>query len=312
MRPFQFLPWLLTGFLGGAGAAAWLLQKEPAKAPPPKSMTVPAVPPPLTSSTASVALGETKLASVQGTPPFSTQTASTQSATTQSSIQELEQWKQRAVSVQAQLKDVEASLLSLRDELNAVQGWQAKMPSLVRLGQSLARLPSYKAAAADAALAAGQFPTVSLDCQDLSIIDGIGETYEQRLYKAGVGTFWELANVDDAELRQILHISDLQMRTTDFSDIRLQARQLAVDTNSTGLLWDGEAPDDFSRIKGIGRTYEQRLYDAGIRTYRSLAASKAEDLAAILGPQIFHPQINQWITQAQALAAAQSPVQPPV
>jgi predicted flap endonuclease-1-like 5' DNA nuclease len=307
MRPFRFLPWLLTGFLGGAGAAAWLLQKEPAKAPPPKHMPVPAVPPSLTSSTASVALGETKLASVQGAPP-----ASTQSATTPSGIQELEQWKQRAQRVQAQLKDVEASLLSLRDELNAVQGWQAKMPSLVRLGQSLARLPSYKAAAADAALAAGQFPTVSLDCQDLSMIDGIGETYEQRLYKAGVGTFWELANLNDAELRQILHISDLQMRTTDFSDIRLQARQLAVDTNSTGLLWDGEAPDDFSRIKGIGPTYEQRLYNAGIRTYRSLAASKAEDLAAILGPQVFHPQINQWITQAQALAATQSPVQPPV
>ena len=132
------------------------------------------------------------------------------------------------------------------------------------------------------------------------MIDGIGETYEQRLYTAGVGTFWELANLNDAELRQILHISDLQMHTTDFADIRLQARQLAIDTNTAGLLWEGEVPDDFARIKGIGKIYEQRLYDAGIRTYRALAASKVEDLAAILGPQVFHPQINQWITQAQA------------
>ena len=241
-------------------------------------------------------MGETRVAAVQ-IPP---------AATSQNSAQELDEWKRRAQTVQSQLKDVEGSLLSLRGELNAVQGWQAKTPSLVRLGQSLARLPANKAAAADAAIAAGRFPTVSLDCQDLSLIDGIGETYEQRLYTAGVGTFWELANLNDAELRQILHISDLQMHTTDFADIRLQARQLAIDTNTAGLLWEGEVPDDFARIKGIGKIYEQRLYDAGIRTYRALAASKVEDLAAILGPQVFHPQINQWITQAQAFVNEQT------
>ncbi len=292
MRPFRFLPWLITGFLGGAGAAAWLLQKEPPKASPPKRMPTAPVP----AGTPSAPMGETRVAAVQ-IPP---------AATSQNSAQELDEWKQRAQTVQSQLKDVEGSLLSLRGELNAVQGWQAKTPSLVRLGQSLARLPANKAAAADAAIAAGRFPTVSLDCQDLSLIDGIGETYEQRLYTAGVGTFWELANLNDAELRQILHISDLQMHTTDFADIRLQARQLAIDTNTAGLLWEGEVPDDFARIKGIGKIYEQRLYDAGIRTYRALAASKVEDLAAILGPQVFHPQINQWITQAQAFVNEQT------
>ena len=294
MRPFRFLPWLITGFLGGAGAAAWLLQKEPPKASPKESL--PKRMPTAPAGTPSALLGESRLAPVQ-IPP---------AATSQNSAQELDEWKQRAQTVQSQLKDVEGSLLSLRDELNAVQGWQAKTPSLVRLGQSLARLPANKAAAADAAIAAGRFPTVSLDCQDLSLIDGIGETYEQRLYTAGVGTFWELANLNDTELRQILHISDLQMHTTDFADIRLQARQLAIDTNTAGLLWEGEAPDDFARIKGIGKIYEQRLYDAGIRTYRALAASTVEDLAAILGPQVFHPQIKQWITQAQAFVNQQT------
>ena len=304
MRPFRFLPWLITGFLGGAGAAAWLLQKEPPNGSSARRMPTPMVAPTvaptrdtpvLTRAAAGSAMGERELAAVQVAPP----------AAGQNSTQELEEWKQRAQTVQAQLKEVEASLLSLRSELNAVQGWQAKTPSLVRLGQSLAKLPAYKAAAADAAIATGRFPTVSLDCQDLSMIDGIGETYEQRLYTAGVGTFWELANLNDAELRQILHISDLQMYTTDFADIRLQARQLAIDTDTTGLLWDGEAPDDFARIKGIGKIFEQRLYDAGIHTYRALAASKVEDLAVILGPQVFHPQINQWIAQAQALVAKQ-------
>lgn len=298
MIPFRYLFWLLSGFVGGAGAAAWLLRKEPPKAAPATRMSVPAVP----VATPGVP-AETKSAGLSPNAPVDLPVDLP--VDSPAGTQEREEWQQRAQSVQVQLKEVETSLTSLREELSTVKDWQAKMPSLVRLGQSLARLPANKATAADAAIAAGRFPAVSLDCQDLSMIDGIGETYEQRLYGAGVGTFWELAHLSDVELRQILRLSDWQLRSIDFPHIRLQARQLAVDTNSTGLLWDGDAPDDFSRIKGIGQIYEQRLYDAGIRTYRALAAAKAEDLAAILGPQVFHPQIDQWITQAQALAAAQ-------
>lgn len=222
-----------------------------------------------------------------------------------SATEDLEEWKRLAKDVQAQLKEADGVLAGLRGELAAVKGWQAKTPNLVRLGQSLATLGAYKVAAADAAIGAGCFPTVSVDCQDLSIIDGIGETYEQRLYAAGIGTFWELAYLDDAALKEILRLSDWQMRSIDFADIRLQAQQLAIDTNAKGLLWDGETPDDFSRIKGIGKVYEQRLYEKGIRTYRALAGEKVETLSAILGPQVFGAQIEQWIRQAAVLAAEQ-------
>jgi predicted flap endonuclease-1-like 5' DNA nuclease len=224
-----------------------------------------------------------------------------------SDARHLEEWKRLAQDVQTQLKDAEGALAGLRGELAAVKGWQGKTPSLVRLGQSLATLPPYKVAAADAAIGAGCFPTVSADCQDLSIIDGIGETYEQRLYTAGVGTFWELAYLTDTALKEILRLSDWQMRSIDFADIRLQAQQLAIDTNAKGLLWDGETPDDFARIKGIGKVYEQRLYEKGIRTYRALAGEKVETLSAILGPQVFGVQIEQWIRQAAVLAAEQTP-----
>jgi predicted flap endonuclease-1-like 5' DNA nuclease len=218
---------------------------------------------------------------------------------------DLEEWKRLAKDVQAQLQEADGALAGLRGELAAVKGWQAKTPSLVRLGQSLATLPPHKVAAADAAIGAGCFPTVSADCQDLSIIDGIGETYEQRLYAAGIGTFWELAYLSDTALKEILRLSDWQMRSIDFADIRLQAQQLAIDTNAKGLLWDGETPDDFARIKGIGKVYEQRLYERGILTYRALATEKVETLNAILGPQVFPAQIEQWIRQAAALAAEQ-------
>jgi predicted flap endonuclease-1-like 5' DNA nuclease len=258
---------LFAGLIGGAGAAAYLLQKE---APTGQARTAAA-----------------KLPAVE--PP--------------ANAQELEQWKGRAQSVQAQLKEVEASLLSLREELAAAQGWQAKTPALVRLGQSLALLPPYKAAAADAAIAATRFPTVSADCQKLSVINGIGEIYEQRLYQAGVGSYWEVAHLSNDEFQQMLHLNNWQMQAADWDAIRAGARQLAQDNNSIGMLWEGETPDDFERIDGIGKMFELRLYRAGIRTYASLAGSTVEELHHILGPMVVKPDVQQWIAQARQLQA---------
>lgn len=259
---------LLTGLIGGAGAAAYLLQKEP---PADKGRLAVEIP-----------------ASASAVPGA-----------------DLEQWKGRAESVQAQLKEVEDSLILLREELAAVQGWQAKTPSLVQLGQSLALLPSYKAAAADGAIAATRFPTVSTDCQKLSVINGIGETYEQRLYHAGVGSFWEVAHLSNAEFQQMLRLNNWQMLAADWDGIRARARQLAQDTNSIGVLWEGETPDDFGRIDGIGKMFELRLYRAGLRTYAALAGSTVEELNRILGPMVVKPDVGQWIAQAQQLQAEQ-------
>jgi predicted flap endonuclease-1-like 5' DNA nuclease len=218
-------------------------------------------------------------------------------------VEELQQWKTLARGVQGELKEMESSLTTLRDELAAVQGWQARTPNLVRLGQSLAKLPAPKAKAADAAIAAGRFPAVSAGCQDLSSIVGIGEIFEQRLYEAGIGTFWEVANLSEAEFRQIVRVTGWQQGSIDFEGIQVQALRFAQEGNTVGLLWEGDQPDDLARIKGIGKVFEQKLYDGGIRTYRALAAATEEDLAAILGSQVVHPQLSQWIRQAEALAA---------
>ena len=214
---------------------------------------------------------------------------------------ELEQWKERAQSVQAQIKGMEGSLLALRDELTAVQGWQAKTPSLVRLGQSLALLPAHKATAADAAISAMRFPVVSADCQKLSIINGIGEVFEQRLYTAGIGSYWEVAHLANNQFQQMLRLSDWQMTAVDLDAIRGQALQLAQATDTIGLLWEGETPDDFERIDGIGKMFELRLYSAGIRTYAALAASTVDELNRILGPMVLRPDVQQWIVAAGRL-----------
>lgn len=264
---------LLAGLIGGAGTAAYLMQKEAPASPQRRSGAHPG------------------MAATEGAPAVNPT--------------ELEQWKGRAETVQAQLKEVERSLAGLRDELAAVQGWQAKTPALVRLGQSLALLPAYKVAAADAAIAAARFPTVSPDCQKLSMINGIGEIFEQRLYHAGIGSYWEIAHLSDAEFQAMLRLNDWQMTATDWNDLRAQARQLAQETGTVGVLWEGETPDDFERIDGIGKMFELRLYRAGIRTYAALGASSVEELNRIIGPMVVKPDVAQWIIQARQFQAEQ-------
>lgn len=46
----------------------------------------------------------------------------------------------------------------------------------------------------------------------------------------------------------------------------------------------GRPGDDFRKIDGIGRVFEQRLWDAGILTYDDLARRTPEEIAAVLAP----------------------------
>ncbi len=46
----------------------------------------------------------------------------------------------------------------------------------------------------------------------------------------------------------------------------------------------GRSGDDFRKIEGIGRVFEQRLWDAGIFTYNDLARRTPEEIAAVLAP----------------------------
>jgi hypothetical protein len=46
----------------------------------------------------------------------------------------------------------------------------------------------------------------------------------------------------------------------------------------------GRPGDDFRKIDGIGRVFEQRLWDAGIFTYNDLARRTPEEIAAVLAP----------------------------
>ncbi len=136
--------------------------------------------------------------------------------------------------------------------------------------------------------------------QDLGRVKGIDVVYEQRLYEAGIGTFWELANTPEQILAEVLKVEEFQ--GVDLADLKLQAAELAVETGSEGRVWEGKAPDDFERIEGIGDVYERRLYDAGICTYGALAGATVAQLAEICqAPEFAVPDYASWIAQARGL-----------
>lgn len=138
--------------------------------------------------------------------------------------------------------------------------------------------------------------------QDLSAVYGVGSVFEERLYAAGIGSYWELAELPDDELETIL-----DARVTggvDVAAIRAAAMRLAVETDSLGRAWDGTPPDDFEVLGGIGEIYERRLYEAGICTFAALAATPAERLAEICrAPAARIPDYTAWIARARELAA---------
>ena len=70
----------------------------------------------------------------------------------------------------------------------------------------------------------------------------------------------------------------------------------------------GRPGDDFRKIDGVGRRFEQRLWDAGIFTYRDLAQRTPEEIAAVLAPMA---GISPERISSQARELAGSPPEAP-
>ena len=149
-------------------------------------------------------------------------------------------------------------------------------------------------------------PTHIVPCpQDLSAVHGVGPVFEERLYAAGIGTYWSLAELPAADLAAILDARDFQ--GVDLEAIKATAMRLAVESNSLGRAWDGSPPDDFDGLPGIGEVYERRLYEAGICTYAALAAATPERLAEICkAPAMRTPDYAAWIATAADLTGGRS------
>ena len=168
--------------------------------------------------------------------------------------------------------------------------------------------PAAQPLANPAVPAAGEAVTeFSTQCpQHLSDVQGIGPVFETRLYEAGVGSYWELSQLSDGSLAEVLELDDRQRDQFDFAATRSDAIRLAEETRSVGRKWTGELPDDLEPLEGIGPVIEKRLYDAGICTYKALAAANLEHLVELCPPAKFRGANHaHWIEQARQRLGAE-------
>ena len=135
---------------------------------------------------------------------------------------------------------------------------------------------------------------------DLTKIKGIGEAYKRRLYAAGIYTWQQVANSAAEQLRSITKAKP-NARPEEW---KVRAQELAQKFNRTEAIYDGALPDDLTKVSGIGPTYADSLYRAGICTYEQLASVTPTELAAILPTPAIGNEFNfpDWIRQATLLA----------
>ena len=128
----------------------------------------------------------------------------------------------------------------------------------------------------------------------LSMIEGIGESYEAKLKEAGVSSMEKL----------------LETCAT-----KKQRKELAEKTEIAEkviLKWANHA--DLARIKGIGGEYAELLEAAGVDTVPELAKRKADHLVAkmlevneakkVVRQLPSQMQVEEWVKQAAALPRA--------
>lgn len=125
----------------------------------------------------------------------------------------------------------------------------------------------------------------------LSMIEGIGETYEAKLETAGVKSVEGLLDTCATKKGR----SELAEKTGISEKLVLK--------------WANHA--DLARIKGIGGEYAELLEAAGVDTVPELATRKAENLfkkmqetneaKSLVRKLPTQAQVDEWITQAAAL-----------
>jgi predicted flap endonuclease-1-like 5' DNA nuclease len=135
---------------------------------------------------------------------------------------------------------------------------------------------------------------------DLSKIKGIGDVYKQRLYRAGIYTWKQIAEADTALLRR----ATAAYPSSNVEEWLTQAEKLMEKHGRKNAVYSGPQPDDMTRILGIGPVGASVLYRAGICTYEQLASTPIADLEelfpiAVAGDQ---PDFAHWVARATALA----------
>ncbi len=210
------------------------------------------------------------------------------------------------VKAQERLRQAEARL----EELEAAQEAEARASLEPAPPDTFMVEPTEKTSAIEEGLIAPLPPAEQGD--DLASLPGIGPAYARLLKEAGVLTYEDLARLDEQDLRTLLGVRP-SWEGVDLTASLVEARRRAglmgtkADHERAGAKSEAAsrtAWDDLTKVKGIGRTYAERLRAAGIRTFADLAALNEEELRQIIQPATWqNVNLSSWIEQARALMA---------
>ena len=143
---------------------------------------------------------------------------------------ELEELKVQLDAALAERELAEAAIAERDSEMMALRAQLTALAAPAAPKQ----VSDFKAAARESAANLGVEELGVTEMQDLADVKHIGSTYEQRLYRAGVGTFWELAHLTDDDFELILNLTPMQSLAMNFDGSRASARQLA---ENSGVAW---------------------------------------------------------------------------
>jgi predicted flap endonuclease-1-like 5' DNA nuclease len=123
---------------------------------------------------------------------------------------------------------------------------------------------------------------------------------------------WVISPLFDRSDRQLSRQENEIAQALVDLEQRLQAVEQALAEDKLG---DGSQPgghftqvivrrsDDLEKIKGIGPAFSQRLNEAGIHTFRELAASSPERIKQIVGAEEWQDvDVETWLRMARHLA----------
>jgi chromosome segregation ATPase len=154
-------------------------------------------------------------------------------------------------ALNTRLSDLEAQLSTSLAERDALAARLDAIPRDLLAVSVLANRMVSKRAPLTAALIAGIQPTLSPQPQNLAQIKGIDNVYAKRMLAAGVGSFWEVANLTNADFAHSLELDESQQQTFQFADSRANALNLAQMTDTVGLIWEGQPIDDFAGSEAV-------------------------------------------------------------
>jgi len=236
--------------------------------------------------------------------------------TIQGSQQDLEQYRANYVALQARVSDLEAELDQAKqktadyDQLAAnFATMQAPIQTLPASAEASAAAKPRKPRQSRSKEVIGYRVTRSRvfraepapqDHDPLGVIEGLGNYWQEVLWKHKIRTFEDLATTSTRRLKEICG------KDLEYDEWIVEARRFTRGVYKLSQAITGRTrrkADDLTRIEGIGSKISEALMVAGIRTFVDLeAASEGQLQAAIEAAGIgFAPSIHTWSKQAAYL-----------